>query len=513
MLKRMGAGFWLVAIIAVIIVFSNLGGIPLLDPDEPVYAETPKEMLQFNDFISPRIYGEFWYDKPPMYYWLVALAFKVFGINEFAARFPSALLSVICVLAVYQAGCRLFNRRAGMISALVLVTCIEYIYLSKAAVTDITLTLFLTTALLAFIRRRYYLFYICAGLATVTKGPIGLLFPGGIIFFYLLLTKNFSLIKQMKLPAGIVLYAIFALPWYVAMVQLHGQAFIDTFLGFHNVTRFTSPEHPQLAVWYYFIPVLIIGFFPWTPLLFQAVWSSLTKSREKYKTLLFLNIWVIFIFLFFSISSTKLVSYILPLYPPLALIAGWYIDYLWDNYRNRKRYYSWALLTLLLTGLLLAGAVFGIRTMPELASGLTALAGVLALLLAGAAYCLFKRQAALAIGIKTAAMIAFALILVNVIFPVAAPGYTSIHIARDFRLHYDGASPVYIAKFLRPGFSFYTDIYGTAVTAENITAAVNQSGRAYFVLSQAEYKLLTNYERQKLMTLATSADKLLLLRQ
>lgn len=513
MLNKAGSGFWLAAVIAIIIVFCNLGSVPLLDPDEPVYAETPKEMLQFNDFISPRIYGEYWYDKPPMYYWLVALAFKAFGINEFAARFPTALLSVVCVLAVYQAGRRLFNERAGILSALVLATSIEYIYLSKAAVTDITLTLFLTVSLLSFIRRNYTLFYICAGLATVTKGPIGLLFPGGIVFFYLLLTRNFSLLRQMNLPRGIILFAIFGLPWYVIMIAWHGQAFIDTFLGFHNLTRFTSPEHPQLAVWYYFLPVLVIGFFPWTPLMIQAVWSALRKGREKYKTLLFLTVWVSFIFLFFSVSSTKLVSYILPLYPPLALITGWYIDQLWDNYRNRRHYYSWAALTAAVTGVLLAGTVFGIRAMPELTAGLLAVAVLFGLMLVSVIYCLYKRQPGLAVGIKTGAMVVFTIILMNMILPAAAPGFTSIHIARDFKAHYDGTSPVYIAKFLRPGFSFYTDTYGAAITAGNITATVNQTGRAYFVLSGAEYKLLSAGERQKLATLAVSADKLLLLRQ
>ena len=166
----MGKSFWLVALIATIIIFFNLGSIPLLDPDEPVYAETAQEMLQFNDFVSPRIYGEYWYDKPPMYYWLVAGAFQLFGVSEFSARFPSALLGVVCVLAVYSSGSRLFNRQAGMAGALVLVTSIEYFYLGKAAVTDITLCLCLTVSLLAFIEKKYYLFYIFAGLATVTKG-------------------------------------------------------------------------------------------------------------------------------------------------------------------------------------------------------------------------------------------------------------------------------------------------------------------------------------------------------
>ncbi|MBC8015170.1 MAG: glycosyltransferase family 39 protein, partial [Sporomusaceae bacterium] len=343
MFARLGSGFWLVAIISIVILFFNLGGIPLLDPDEPVYAETPKEMMAFDEFISPRIYGEYWYDKPPMYYWLVAASYKIFGITEFAARFPSAVLAVACTLAVYLSGRRLFNERAGMAGALVLTTSIEFFYLGKAAVTDMTLLLCLTISLLAFIEKRYYLAYLFAGLATVTKGPIGLLFPGAIVFSYILVTRNWSLMKSMKIPSGLLLYAIVALPWYVAMYSLHGSAFIDTFLGFHNLTRFTSPEHPEVVLWYYYIPVLMIGFFPWTSIMLQSMWTSLTKSRQDFSALLFLNIWAIVIFIFFTISQTKLVSYILPMYPPLAMIVGWYIDRLWIA-SNRQRSSSWAIL-------------------------------------------------------------------------------------------------------------------------------------------------------------------------
>ena len=111
-----------------LITFSNLGNLPLFDPDEPVYAETALEMLHNQDFISPRIYGDFWYDKPPMYYWLVAGAFKIFGVGEFAARFPSAFLAVAASILVYLSGRKLFNDRVGLLAALVLATSLEYFY-------------------------------------------------------------------------------------------------------------------------------------------------------------------------------------------------------------------------------------------------------------------------------------------------------------------------------------------------------------------------------------------------
>lgn len=514
-MDKLDKSFWLVAAISVIIVFFNLGGLPLLDPDEPVYAETPKEMIAFNDYISPRIYGEYWYDKPPMYYWLVAGSFKLFGVNEFAARFPSAFLGVICILSVYFFAAKLFSRETGVASALVLATSIEYFYLTKAAVTDITLLLFLSLSLLCFLDKKYYSMYIFAGLATVTKGPIGFLFPGGIIFMYLLATRSFAQLKKMKLGIGIVLYALFALPWYGAMYSLHGSAFVDTFLGFHNITRFTSPEHPEGVLWYYFIPVLILGFFPWTAILVQSVWTSLTDSRtEEYRKLVFLNIWAWFIFLFFTVSRTKLVSYILPMYPPLAIIAGWYLARMWEGRRFRTRNISWPVMLTLLTGVFAAGMFFGLDTMPELTNGVIAVAMVFAAMLLAVWYFFRQREYYSMFLTKVACMLVFSMVLVTMLFPVAAPQFASKQIADDFAVHYDRQSPVYIIKFLHPGFTFYSGVYGKEVKDDKeLLTAIRASKRAYFVIRQSEYKRLTNADRDTLSVLAESADKILLLKQ
>ena len=199
-------------IIAAITIFSNLAGFPLLDPDEPVYAETPKEMLLYHDFLSPKIYGEYWYDKPPMYYWLVVGAYQCFGINDFAARFPSALLALLSVGCMYLYGKRLFNHNVGIYSALILTSSIEFFYLSKAAVTDITLMLCLMISLFAFASKQFYLYYFFAGLAVLTKGPIGLFFVGIIVLLYLLGKRDLNQLLKMKLFSGSVIFCIVSLP-------------------------------------------------------------------------------------------------------------------------------------------------------------------------------------------------------------------------------------------------------------------------------------------------------------
>lgn len=511
----MKQGFLTVTFITIFIIFFNLGGIPLLDPDEPVYAETPKEMFIFNDFVSPRIYGEFWYDKPPMYYWLVAIAYKLFGINEFSARFPSALLGVGCIWAVYFFVRRLVSKEAAVISSLVLATSVEFFYLAKAAVTDITLCLCLTVSLLAFIAKKYYLFYIFAGLATLTKGPIGLLFPGAIVLLYLLFTRNFSELTKMKLPAGIALYALFGLPWYVVMYNLHGAEFIDTFIGFHNITRFTSPEHPEGVLWYYYIPVLILGFFPWSAVMVQAVWHSFTKRYQARPVMLFLVIWAAFIFIFFSISRTKLVSYILPMYPPLAIIVGCYLAELTQKQRQYSiAPLSWGITLAVLTGLFIAGFLFGVKEMPELKNGVLAAAFVWGLMVCGVLYFIRRRKVMSAVWTKAIAMTVFSAILVTGMFPMVAPRFSSFAMAREFKAQYDNTSPVYVIKFLHPGFTFYTNVYGTEVkTAKELPETLAVSGRAYFVIRKLDYKTLKEEERQRLTILLDTGEQLLLLKK
>ncbi len=513
MIKRVGNGFWLVAVITMVMVFFNLGGIPLLDPDEPVYAETPKEMFIFNEFLSPRIYGDYWYDKPPMYYWLVAASYKIFGINEFAARFPSAVLAVACTLLVYQSGRRLFNERTGIAGALVLATSIEFFYLGKAAVTDITLLFFLSASLLAFIEKKYYIAYLFAGLATLTKGPIGLLFPGGIIFFYLLATRNWALLKSMKIFSGLLIYAVVAAPWYILMYNIHGSIFVDTFLGFHNITRFTSPEHPEGVLWYYYVPVLILGFFPWTGLMFQSIWSSLTKSTYDSSNLIFLNIWSLFIFAFFSISQTKLVSYILPMYPPLALIVGWYIDRLWTSH-GKIHFTSWSIGLSTVTILIIGIMFIGLKAMPILTNGIYMSTIIFVLMSSLVAYFAWKNDIRRAFWTKIISMALFSMILTAILFPIAAPMLTTKNIAQEFNQQYDGKSPVYVVKFLRPGFTFYTNVYGKEILlGTDFNELIQESQRSYFLIRESEYNRLTATNRQSVIILSCISDKILLLKE
>ena len=148
-------------------------------------------MIRFGDYLSPRIYNEYWYDKPPIFYWMVAASFKIFGgFSEIAARLPAALMAIGAILMTALASARLFGARTGFWSGITMGTSVMLMYMGKASVTDTTLLFFVTAALFSFIHRHYWFMYIACGFAVMTKGPIGVVFPGAIIFFYLLLTHR-----------------------------------------------------------------------------------------------------------------------------------------------------------------------------------------------------------------------------------------------------------------------------------------------------------------------------------
>ncbi|WP_199884141.1 ArnT family glycosyltransferase [Anaerosinus massiliensis] len=491
--------------------FTFLGIHPLLDPDEPVYAETAREMLQFQDFISPRIYGEFWYDKPPMYYWLVAAAFSIFGQGEFAARVPSAFFAVSGAVLVYLSGRKLFNERAGLLSALVLVTSFEYFYLGNAAVTDMTLTFFMTAALLSFLHQKYNLLYVLAALAVVTKGPVAIFFCGLIISLYLGVTGSFNSIKTIKIIRGSVVFALIALPWYGVMYYLHGMTFIETFLGFHNVTRFLQPEHVSGAVWYYYIPVLLLGFFPWSACLVQAFLSAMKEKGQYRNVCIFLEIWIFVIFLFFSISQTKLVSYILPIYPPLALLIGYYFDKIWTEKRYKALISFAGFLGLIVAVLSIVMSFTGIGTTVNLISvvkGVTIiLSGVAILVL----FQSFRHNFRAVFTTTVLGMIIFLVFLMKWGMPILAPAFSVKAFADQFQQQYSGQAPVYIEKFYRPGFMYYTGIAGFEFSEEQLrTALSSEKGRAYFVMKKTSFESLPSSIQSQLRLLVDQEDVMLL---
>lgn len=329
-------------LITILILFSaclflvGLGAMPLTDPDETFYAETAKEMMNRGEFLTPYIFGEPQFEKPPLYYWLVMLSFKAFGVNEFTARIPSAIFGILGVVGVYLLGKILINKRAGFFSGIITATGVKYLALSRACVTDMALGVFILYTFLFFFygylsregKVKWYLFSsVSLSLAVLTKGPVGVFLPVVIIGIYLILAKELKKLKEIPLLRGALLFLAVSLPWYLLMYRVHGKGFIDVFFGFHNIARFLEPEHKWGDVFYYYGPVVVAGFLPWAAFLPLGIWQGFReRNKEVKKANLFLAIWFLVIFLFFSFSRTKLPTYIFPLYPAVALSVGRLLD-------------------------------------------------------------------------------------------------------------------------------------------------------------------------------------------
>lgn len=439
--------------------FSQL--IPLLDPDEPVYGETAKEMLATGDWISPRIYGEFWYDKPPLFYWLEAISFSVFGVSTWSARLPSFLLGAVTPIYLYLSTRNLLGEKAALRGAFICATSLEIIVLSRSAVTDTVLTLSLTVALISFLRKEYIPAYIACGLALLAKGPIGFGFPAFIVGIWMLLHKQFTWkpIMGLRWYWGIPLACLVGLPWYIAMAMIHGDPFIHTFLGYHNVTRFISPEHAGQNHYWLYLVVLIAGFYPWSGTL-PGVIRRFVHWRKN-RNLSFFMVWFLFILVFFSFSSTQLFSYVLPMFPPLSLLAGVYLTEL-----EKEGHVSYSLMGFhVFFAAITATAIALAPLNPE--GGPLVKYGIAAIMLFSALFSLWQ--------IKKGHMRSFlfsqaVLILVFVIsiWGLFAPSVSSLFTSKDIAEQLQSTTkepsiPLYVDTFYRPSVAFYTDIYGEAL--------------------------------------------------
>lgn len=494
----------------------GIGGVPLLDPDEPVYAETAREMIQFKDFLSPRIFGDYWYDKPPMYYWLVAFSQMLFGYTEFAARFPAALMACGTAMMIYVSTTKLFNEKAGFWSAVVLTSCIQFFYMGKAAVTDTTLLFFMTGAVLSFAHKKYWLMYACMALATVTKGPIGIVFPGAIIFLYLVITGQLREILRMHVLRGLLLYFFIASPWYYAMYTVHGMDFINTFLGFHNVTRFTTPEHANRVTFWYYFPVVILGMFPWTGMLVQAVKASISDSRiDDMRQLLLFHVWWLFVFIFFTICQTKLVSYILPMFPPLAVLIGWNISRMLIKLRHNTTFYSWMFGSGLMFALLGAGWIVGAQYLPEASFSLVML-GILTLIIGGGTvFTLWSyRDIEMACWLHTLVGVVTMCVAFAFVLPVIADRFSVKTMSGVYLEECNQDTPIYVDKFLRPGFMYYAGKAGIEMIPKTgaLPEALRNGQHKYILVRGLEYRrvLKTNQIPTNVETVKEISDIYLL---
>jgi 4-amino-4-deoxy-L-arabinose transferase-like glycosyltransferase len=347
---------WLLLAAAVLAVFlAGLGAYPLLEPDEGRYTEIPREMLSSGDFVTPHLNGVLYFEKPPLYYWLNAAALTLPGRPEIVCRLAGVLFGLAGIGLAWALGRSIGGPRVGLVSAVVLGSSPLWIALSRATIIDMTLTFFLSATLTCFWlaqekdrgergeRLLWYGMFSAAALATLAKGLIGFVIPGAVIFFYLLFARRWRLLLRVPWIGGTALFLAIALPWHVLAARRNPD-FLWFYFVHEHFQRYATPEADRQAPFWFFAAILGLGLLPWSGAipaaarLFRRGTGGL-RLRDR-PGLIFLACWAGFVFLFFSASQSKLVPYILPAMPPLAVLIALALT-TGENAEEDERLHSW----------------------------------------------------------------------------------------------------------------------------------------------------------------------------
>ncbi len=291
-------------------------------------------MAQSGDWVTPRLNGIKYFEKPPLQYWTTAAAYKVFGEHEWTARIWPAVTGFAGLLLIFVAGARLYGAAAGFYAALVLGSSLLYSGMAHILTLDMGLAFFMAMAMVGVLlgldarssavtqRRWMHVAATGCALAVLSKGLVGIVLPGTAVVLYMLIKRDFGLLRRLHLVTGGLLFFAISAPWFIA-VSLANPEFPHFFFIHEHFQRYTSTVHQRYQPWYYFIPILLLGILPWLLTLFDALIAAVKRPRSReFDPTLFLLIWAGFIFAFFSASGSKLPSYILPIFPALALLMG-----------------------------------------------------------------------------------------------------------------------------------------------------------------------------------------------
>lgn len=378
----------LLTIACIFFLFFGIGSYPLIDVDETRYAVMSRDLLNSFNWNDLMLNNQPFLEKPPLYFWIVSASIKFFGkFTPFAVRFPIAMLSSILVLFTYFFGRKVISRKFGMISAMTLLTSVFFLVLSHVAIIDMVLTFFITSAIycgflthFCLDKNKKYLwwyFYLFVGLGFLAKGILAFVIPLTIILIYNLITKTAKdIFKPVNLLPGLIVFLLVATPWHLIMYKEYGFEFIKQYFLIHHFGRFMGSEYigrerPLL----YFVPVFLLGFLPWTFMFFAFLHDGFKKLNIKFqlaegtikdkiaailkvetneqKLILFASIYFAVVFILFSTASTKLPTYILPLFPAAALLTGYYWWISDEKGQNSKPIYN---LTILFTAIFVIAA-------------------------------------------------------------------------------------------------------------------------------------------------------------
>lgn len=401
--RRAPKGKWLFAgllFLTVFISFFKTGGFFVFDVDEAVFSEASREMVETGDLITPTYNYEPRYDKPILIYWFMSASFALMGLSEFSARFTSSGFGVLLVIMTFFFVKKLKGDLTAYVAAAVLLLNLEFFVYSHSAVTDMTLCFFITASLYAFYlgvsesdRKWFALAWAASALAVLTKGVIGLLFPAAVALIYLTASFNLRRIKDVMKPAHIVLFIAIAAPWFIAEYSVNGWEFIDEFIVKHHIKRYAGVISSHSGPFYYYILIILAGFFPWVVFIPRAVKNGVKEFIAKTGGLnLFSLLWFLFVLVFFSAAKTKLPNYIFPLYPPMAIMASVIMVDIINNPERKKKpgLFLLTMLSLVLSSAFILLPAHDVKMDVEVENTFFFIAGGIFLLLAGSSIAAFS---------------------------------------------------------------------------------------------------------------------------
>jgi 4-amino-4-deoxy-L-arabinose transferase-like glycosyltransferase len=327
--------------IAAVALLLKLGAGSLAAWDEAIYAQVSKEMVQSGDWMTPHWSYSPWFEKPPLFMWITALSYHIFGISEFAARLPAAVSGLALLWVTYLIGRLAYDEKTGLLAAAILFTCYHFLSFSRFGTMDVMLTLFTYLALYGYLRlnkdnqKWWYLIWSACALALMVKGAGGIIAPAAITLA-LAFDKRFTeAIRSRYFWQGVMLAVLLVAPWHILMSVWYGRAFIDEYIGYHVVARSTRTLEGHASSYFYYIGRLVDGFFPWCLLVPFAVISATRKNLKDQSRSWVLLILCALVFALYTLIPTRRPWYIIPLYPALAILIAAFLKNVYRNYQAR----------------------------------------------------------------------------------------------------------------------------------------------------------------------------------
>jgi 4-amino-4-deoxy-L-arabinose transferase-like glycosyltransferase len=309
--------------------------------DEAIYAQVSKEMARSGDWLTPQWGYRPWFEKPPLFMWVTALFYRLFGVGEFSARAPSAISGLALIGVTYLIGRHAYGRRVGLLAAVILLSCYHFLSFSRFGTTDVMLTLFTCLAIYAYLRlgdegqRWWYLVWSSCALALMVKGAGGLIAPAAIVLALAFDRRFGDALRSAPFWRGVVLATLIVAPWHVLMSVRYGRGFLDEYIGYHVIARSTRALEGHASGHFYYVGMLVDGFFPWCLLVPFAAVSVVRRNLKDRSHSWVLPLLCSLVFGVYTAIPTRRPWYVVPLYPSLAVLVASFIDNLYKTHQPR----------------------------------------------------------------------------------------------------------------------------------------------------------------------------------